>query len=311
MPAISVLISTYNRKELVRRALESVLSQTFSDMEIFIIDDQSTDGTAGDIARRYPDRRIHYIYNAQNQAAEHGDKIHIRRFVHELARGRYWIYLDSDDYWLMPTLLARQVALFEAYPDAAMVTGGQQSYFVPEERTVFTPGVFPHVLTSDEFLAYFAVRPIECNIIGGARLYNRSLFLKSGALTTDAGRWESGFELTLAPACYGSHVYIDEPCIHTDIRPENASFGETQHQHFIDSVESVKAAFCQPLLDFPDRGLGEIQRKTIENIGNIYLGNTRHAQAGGTLGYCGPSNLSRLVMQEDVDEALKPCRLSS
>ncbi len=306
-PTISVLISTYNRKDLVKRALESVLGQTFKDLEIFIIDDCSTDGTQVEIQREYADRRIHYIYNGRNQAGEHGDKVHIRRFVHELAIGKYWVYLDSDDYWLSPTLLERQVGLFGGHPGAYCVTGGQQSYFVPEDRVVFTPGVFPAYLSSDDFLNYFAERPIACNIIGGARLYDRSLFLKSGALTTDAGRWESGFELTLAPACYGGHVYIDEPCIHTDIRPENASFGETQYQHFIDSVESVKAGFRKAMVDFPDRGLEVVQRKIVRNIGQTYLGNASHALGGGTLGYCSAANLSRLVTREDVDEALRSC----
>ncbi len=297
---ISILISTYNRKDLVRRALDSVIGQTFTDFEIFIIDDQSTDGTRKEILKYYPDPRITYIYNEENQAAEHGDKIHIRRFVHELAKGKYWIYLDSDDYWLFPTLLARQIALFEAYPEAVMVTGGQQSYFVPDDKTVFTPKVFPHYLSSDEFLEYFSANPIGCNIIGGARLYNREMFIKSGALSGNEGRWESGYELTLAPACYGSHIYIDEPCIHTDVRPENASFNETQLRHYLDSVESVKSAFRKPIMDFPERNLESIMRRTIDNIGRVYLGNTAHVKAGGTLSYCSPKNLSCLVTEEDL-----------
>jgi glycosyltransferase involved in cell wall biosynthesis len=305
MSEISILVSTFNRKELVKRAIESVMAQSYSDWEMFLIDDQSTDGTQEEILKCYPDKRITYIYNEVNQAAEHGDKIHIKRFVHELANGKYWIYLDSDDYWLIPTLLARQIALFEAYPDAAMVAGGQESYFVPEDRTVFTPGVYPHYLSSQEFLEHFSRNPIACNIIGGARLYNREMFIRSGAFTGNDGRWESGYELVLAPACYGGHVYIDEPCIRTEIRPTNASFNETQLSHFLDSVASVKAGFRKPLLDFPERGLEAIQRRTIQNIGQTYLGNSSHVLGGGTLGYCSAENLSRLVNEQDVAECLK------
>lgn len=304
-PKISILISTFNRKELVKRSIESVLSQTYTDFELFIIDDESTDGTQSEIERCYLDSRVRYIYNAKNQAAEHGDKIHIRKFVNELAGGKYWIYLDSDDYWLFPTLLARQVALFEAYPGVSMVTGGQESHFIVEDAKVFTPGVFPHMLDSDAFLEYFSGLPIASNIIGGARLYDREMFIKSGALVGNEGRWESGFELTLAPACYGGHVYIDEPCIRTEIRPQNASFGETQLQHFLDSVESVKAAFRKPLLDFPARGLSAVRRRTVANIAQTYLGNSAHVLGGGKLGYCGVENLSRLVTQEDVDRAME------
>jgi glycosyltransferase involved in cell wall biosynthesis len=305
MPEISILISTFNRRELVKRAIDSVIGQTFTDFELFIIDDESTDGTQEEILRRYPDKRLKYIYNERNEAKGHGDKVHIRRLVHELARGKYWISLNSDDFWIPNNLLARQIALFEAYPDAAMVTGGQESYFVPENRYSFTPGVFPHHLDSDKFLEHFASDPIHCNIIIGARLYNRELFIKSGALVNNDGRWESGYELNIAPGCYGSHIYIDEPCVLTEIRPENASFNETQLAHYLDAVASTKAGFRKPLLDFPDRGLREIQRKTIENIGIAYVGNGLHVMAGNALSYCSPEHLSRLVAREDTSAVME------
>lgn len=297
---ISVLISTFNRKELVKRAINSVLSQTYTDFELIIIDDQSTDGTQEEILRCHPGSRIRYIYNAQNQAAEHGDRAHIKRFVHELAVGKYWIYLDSDDWWLIPDLLERQIALFEKNPTAAMVTGGQQSYFVPDDKTVFVPDVFEAVMDSDRFLEHFSEHPIESNIIGGARLYNREMFIKSGALEGDGGRWESGFELTLAPVCYGGHVYINEPCIATEIRPQNASFCETQLRHYLDSVDSVMLGFKRAIEDFPERNLHETRNKIIRNIGKAYLGNADHIRLNGYLSYCSGSHMAEPVMVEDV-----------
>lgn len=300
MPTISILVSTYNRREIVKKALDSIFGQTYNDYELFIIDDCSTDGTQEEILRCYPDPRLKYIYNEVNQAGEHGDKVHIRRFVHELATGKYWIYLDSDDYWLIPTLLARQIALFEAYPNAAMVKGGQESHFIPTDTKIFNKGTFPAVLSSDEFINHFAEHPISSNIIAGGTLYNRELFIRSGALVGNEGRWESGFELNIAPGCYGDHIYIDEPCIRTEIRPENASFNETQLTHYLDSIASVKAGFRQPLLDFPERNLGAMQRKMIENIGKAYLSNTRHVHEHGELSYCSKENLSRLVTFPDL-----------
>lgn len=301
-PEISILISTFNRKQLVKRAIDSIMAQTFTNWELFVIDDQSDDNTVGEVQRCYPDPRLTYVYNAKNQAKEHGDKVHIRRFVHKFARGKYWIYLDSDDYWIMPNLLSRQIALFEACPDAAMVTGGQMSHFIPEDKKVFTPEIFPMAMTSGEFLEHFAKDPIKCNIIGGARLYNREMFIKSGALTSDVGRWESGFELTLAPACYGDHLYIDEPCISADIRPENASFNETQLRHYLDSVESVKAGFNKAIIDFPERNIEDLQRRTIENIGKAYLGNAEAIKRGEKIGYCSEKNMSEYVTPEIVKQ---------
>src|SRR3546814_10797980 len=61
----------------------------------------------------------------------------MRRFVYELMRGTYFVYLCDDDYWLMPNLLRRQVAAFNIYDNLAMVIGGQLSYFLTTPDSYF------------------------------------------------------------------------------------------------------------------------------------------------------------------------------
>ena len=62
---VSVILPTYNRKHTIKKALYSVLQQTYSNLEVIIIDDGSTDNTSELIAS-YTDIRIHYIYSPQN-----------------------------------------------------------------------------------------------------------------------------------------------------------------------------------------------------------------------------------------------------
>lgn len=110
---VSAIIPTYNRRDLVIRAIESVLAQTRSVEEIVVIDDGSTDGT-GDVLRERYGGRIRYVYqpNAGVSAARnHGMSI---------AQGRYFALLDSDDEWL-PKKTARQIEWMEAHPDFGMV----------------------------------------------------------------------------------------------------------------------------------------------------------------------------------------------
>ena len=59
-PTVSVIIPTYNRANLVAKAIKSVLNQTYKDFEIIIVDDGSTDNT-GEIIRGFKDKRIKYI----------------------------------------------------------------------------------------------------------------------------------------------------------------------------------------------------------------------------------------------------------
>lgn len=108
-----MIIPTYNRRELVRRAIDTVLTQTRPVQEILVIDDGSTDGTGEALSRAFGDR-IRYVYRANggvSSARNHGLS---------LARGRYLALLDSDDEWL-PRKTELQVGWLEARPGFGMV----------------------------------------------------------------------------------------------------------------------------------------------------------------------------------------------
>jgi glycosyltransferase involved in cell wall biosynthesis len=97
---ISIIIPTYNRQALLCRALASVFAQTYTDIEVIVVDDGSTDGTANHIARHYP--QVHFI-----QQPRHGVS-HARNRGLCVARGEWIALLDSDDEW-QPDKLARQM----------------------------------------------------------------------------------------------------------------------------------------------------------------------------------------------------------
>ena len=110
---VSAIIPTYNRRELVTRAIETVLAQTREVEEIIVIDDGSTDGTGEYLQARFGDR-IRYVWqpNAGVSAARnHGMRI---------ARGRYFALLDSDDEWL-PDKTRQQMDWLLARPEFGMV----------------------------------------------------------------------------------------------------------------------------------------------------------------------------------------------
>lgn len=109
MPKFSVIIPTFNREKFVTLALDSVLSQSFSDYEIIVIDDGSTDNTrtALDPYRK----RIRYIYQ-KNSGVSGARNAGIRE-----AKGEWIAFLDSDDEWA-PNYLATQMEHAREFPCA-------------------------------------------------------------------------------------------------------------------------------------------------------------------------------------------------
>lgn len=109
---VSVIIPTYNRSRLVSLAVESVLAQTFSNYELIVVDDGSTDGTGE--ALSVFGNQLHYVWQ-ENQ----GESV-ARNHGIALAQGEYIAFLDSDDLWA-PGKLAKQVPVLDENPDVVMV----------------------------------------------------------------------------------------------------------------------------------------------------------------------------------------------
>lgn len=99
-PFFSIVITTYDRREIVRRCLDSCLAQSFDDFEVIVVDDASSDGTVADLGAD-PDPRVEVVVHEVNRgisASRHTGVAH--------ARGRWVVVVDSD--WeLLPDTLAR------------------------------------------------------------------------------------------------------------------------------------------------------------------------------------------------------------
>ena len=106
-PAVSIVLPTYQRVELIGRAIRSVLAQTVADFELLVVDDGSTDGTGAEVAR-IDDPRLRYIRLDVNRGAGAARNAGIRHTVAPLLA-----FQDSDDEWV-PTKLAAHLRAFAA-----------------------------------------------------------------------------------------------------------------------------------------------------------------------------------------------------
>jgi len=118
-PIISIILRSYNRKQYVGRAIESVLSQDFQDFELLIVDDGSTQETL-DVLKVYAKKDSRVRLLKQEHA---GLTVALNRGVGE-ARGKYIAILDDDDFWCNPRKTKMQIAFLEEHPEYMVVGGG-------------------------------------------------------------------------------------------------------------------------------------------------------------------------------------------
>ncbi|MBE0500936.1 MAG: glycosyltransferase family 2 protein [Desulfuromonadales bacterium] len=113
-PLVSVVLPTYNRKDIIGRTISSVLQQTFTNLELIIVDDGSTDETREYVESEFVDDRINYLYQLNNgvSSARNTGLNHVN--------GRYVAFIDSDDQWV-ETKIEKQLAFFREHPEVGLI----------------------------------------------------------------------------------------------------------------------------------------------------------------------------------------------
>lgn len=109
-PLVSVIMTAYNSEKFIKDSIESILKQTYTNLELIIIEDVSTDGTLN-IIQQFEDERIRLLRNKKNSGTLYG----MRKGV-KAARGKYIAVLDSDDI-SFPDRIAKQVNFLETHKD--------------------------------------------------------------------------------------------------------------------------------------------------------------------------------------------------
>lgn len=172
MPQISVIMPAYNAERWIATSIESVLSQTFADLELIIVDDGSSDGTS-QVIQSYNDPRICYFYQDNKGLAGARNK----GLTH--ATGVYIAFLDADDLW-HPTMLETCITYLEKNYDKSIVrTGyfyiGLDNEKLPKNLNWYSwcGDVLDHLLVNDVFVLHAALFRRDC--IETAGLFDESL----------------------------------------------------------------------------------------------------------------------------------------
>src|SRR3989338_223991 len=198
-PKVSVLIPVYNAQNFIQRTINSALNQTFSDLEVIVIDDGSRDKTPDIIrAMKERDSRINYFYQ-ENQGLSN-----TRNRLAALAKGEFIAFLDHDDEWF-PEKIEKQLKLFEkdnriglVFTYAYIKKNGKIIATCFKERRPLRGHVFYQYLLSDNFAPLFTV------------LLPRKILIEFMPFSPDYEVNEE-FDIFLKIARNYKFDYIDEP----------------------------------------------------------------------------------------------------
>lgn len=197
-PLVSVVLPTYNRADVLERSINSVLSQTYENIELIVVDDGSTDGTEA-LVREEDDPRLTYLRHDQNRGANAARNTGLAR-----CDGRYIAYLDSDVVWL-PTKVEKQAALLA---DAGESVGGVYSgaytefegYVIEVDQPMLEGDIYEALLSGELFIP------------------TSQLIFRSECFDT-AGTWDEAlpcfneYDLCLRVAKQHEFAYLPDPLV--------------------------------------------------------------------------------------------------
>ncbi len=179
-PLVSVVIPCYNQARFLAESIDSVLRQTYSPIEVLVVDDGSTDDTAT-VARRF--QGVKYLH--QNN----GGAPRARNAGFRESRGELLVFLDADDR-LLPTAVNRSVEALDTYREWAFVTGHVQ--------LIRADGVLEGAPPQDHDGGNQFIALLRSNYIWtpGAVMYRRSVLESAGAFDPSAGA-SADYELNI------------------------------------------------------------------------------------------------------------------
>lgn len=193
LPLVSVIVPTYNRAALLQQTVESVLAQTYPNIELIVVDDGSTDETP-EMLKQYAGRLVHIRKQNEGGTAARNTGI-------QAVHGEYLNFLDHDDIFL-PTKIERQVEILNARPEVGLVHCG---YYRMDKDGRYIDIV--------NFLPEGDVRRVivlGCFCWSGAPLIRRECIDKVGVF--DESVWSSDADMWLKIAIAGYHFgCVQEP----------------------------------------------------------------------------------------------------
>ncbi|KXZ22870.1 glycosyl transferase [Bacillus nakamurai] len=145
MPKVSVIMTSYNKSDYVARSIKSILSQTFTDFELFIMDDNSNEETLAEIRPFLTDARVRFYKSDISDVKERTEKTRYAALINqaiEMAEGEYVTYATDDNIY-MPDRLEKMVNELDGDREKAVIYSSSKTYHLNQHQEVVKETVRP------------------------------------------------------------------------------------------------------------------------------------------------------------------------
>ncbi len=203
---ISVVIPIYNKALYIEKAINSVLSQSYKDYELIIVNDGSTDGSLDVVEKIIENISTRIDIKVVNQ--ENSGVSAARNRGVELAKGEYIAFLDADDWW-DEDYLQKMYQLIVDYPNATLYGS---SYKIVKHKKSKVPNIGLPTDFQSGIINYFAAyaKTLVMPLSTSATIIKKSIFEELGGFNTNISLGED-FELWVRVALMYDVAYINKP----------------------------------------------------------------------------------------------------
>ena len=227
-PLVSVLIPTYNSELYIKSTLESILNQTYRNLEIVVIDDASTDNTV-EIVKKYNDERIKLFTNNKNLGISGNMNKGIK-----LSHGKYLAIMDADD-WSYQYRIEEQVRVMEQKPTVVLCSGHMD--ICDENLKIKNTRTYP---LSDEKIRRAMVKydPIShpASIWRMSELLKTHLYSEKFPICRD-------YDLIVRISEFGKYANISKPLIKYRVRKDSETGKRIRQTQWYSFYIQMKAVF--------------------------------------------------------------------
>ena len=243
MPLVSVIVPTYNNAKLISDTLESILGQSYSPLEVLVINDGSTDQTP-EVVKRFSGHECLRIYTQSNQ----GD-IAARNKGIELSHGNYIAFCDSDDIWNRDHVKLL-VERLEQSPEAGMAFDNVL-YFDHSERLEESGGAA--IATDEQRLMIstgrartFAAAPISLQDMYADNLITTSAFMVPRGVFARVGVFDkdiylmNDLHLFYRIGAYYTVRFVDYVGVRKRVHPKSLSMVNSHHEYGVNCLENIR-----------------------------------------------------------------------